>query len=105
MNNSVSFHCFPAVLLRISSYYVISSPTCYNNFTYVLLCRLTAFALGSFSEMAHFYGDASFIDEGVMSAAFNYLMKKQNKSGCFKLEGAVHNYRLLVCCAALTVET
>lgn len=72
---------------------------------HLLLCRLTAFALGSFSEMAHFYDDASFIDDGVMSAAFSYLRRKQNESGCFKLEGAVHNYRLLVCCAALTVRT
>ena len=55
--------------------------------------------------MARFYGDASFIDEGVMSSAFNYLLNKQNDNGCFELEGAVHNYRLLVCMLACISAT
>ena len=65
---------------------------------HLLLCRLTAFALQSFSEMAHFYAKDSFIDDSVMSAAYNYIMRTQKENGCFRLEGAVHNYRLLVGC-------
>lgn len=63
---------------------------------YLHIHRLTAFALGSFSEIANFYGNVTFIDEGIMDAAFSYLLRKQNESGCFALEGTVHNYRLLV---------
>ena len=48
--------------------------------------------------MAHFYGEDSFIDESVMSAAYNYIMRRQKENGCFRREGAVHNYRLLVGC-------
>jgi len=33
-----------------------------------------------------------------MSAAYNYIMRRQKENGCFRLEGAVHNYRLLVGC-------
>lgn len=55
--------------------------------------------------MAQFYGDDSFIDEGVMTAAYNYLTRRQKESGCFRLEGAVHNYRLLVCWGVLLVKT
>ena len=63
---------------------------------YLHVHRLTAFALGSFSDIAHFYGNVTFIDEGIMDTSFSYLLRKQNEGGCFALEGTVHNYRLLV---------
>ena len=67
-------------------------------FVYVLLCRLTAFVLSSFSEIAQFYGNGSFIDDGIMSAAFSYLSRNHKANGCFALKGRVHNRMLMVCC-------
>ena len=58
--------------------------------------RLTAFVLRSLSDIHSFYGKESFVDSGVLSSAFNYIVEQQQEDGSFKRIGYTTNYRLLV---------